>query len=276
MDLDSGYNKVYVKAPFGTGTGNAFESRFPSNQVLPNGEQLYFRNLSGLIADLTRGGDSRNIPHHGAYQVEWTIGIEGMEGKGPNNDGVIFFTDDFLLWTQRTVEPYMQIPMDKTNADLDAADTIGDEFDVSLVPKAKDTPFSLSIASDMDGTQSKLEFLLFNGPDEKLTTDSLGLRSAQNTFTVSTPTGEQIENTADVSATTQAATETIEHEALKIWKLDINQWFKAHHLDKAGFYTLTWTFQGQKSKPFSLYVPTPKEKITLDKMGDDYNYYPKH
>ena len=276
MYLDSGYNKVYVKAPFGTGTGYALSARYPSIQVLPHDEQLYFRNLSTLIANLTRSGDSRKVSHHGTYQVEWTIGIEGMEGKGPNNDGIIFFDDDFLLWTERTVKPDIQLPFDKTNADLDAANTIGDQFDVSLVPKPENKPFSLSIASDMDGTQSQLEFLLFNGPDGKLTTDSPGLRSAQNTFTVSTPIGEQIENTADVPATTQAATETIEPETLKIWKLDINQWFKAHHLDKAGFYTLTWTFQGQKSEPFHLYVPTPEEKTTLDKTGDDYKYYPKH
>ena len=132
-----------------------------------------------------------------------------------------------------------------------------------MLPGPTDKGFSQTLAAVTDVQQADIAFILLNGSEKPLVISPLAVASQSNMFSVVTPDGKQVVD--DPATKGSALSETIKPGELKIWKVNIKKWFDTHKLTQPGFYTLTWTCQGQKSETFNLYIPTLEEKARLDK-----------
>jgi len=184
------------------------------------------------------------------------------------------YTTAILRQTKETLKTDpsnpLNLPFDhpKSNS-VDPADV--PEPEPTPIPPAKMLPaptekgFSQTLAAVVDAPQADLAFLLLNG-DKERTPMPLNLHRPGNNFSVMTPSGKVVKDEMDkMQPRPDMKAPTLKPGELKIWKVNIKAWFDAHKLTAPGFYSLTWTCEGQKSEPFNLYIPTPEEKARLDK-----------
>jgi len=229
---------------------------------LPSVENLFF------FIDLPTWKRGKEIPGSvGLYKLKWEFTFGKTENRNQSQ-----FASMLILREKRkaTIEDRgsIQLNVDKPKpSDIDPADV--PDPAPTPVPPAKMLPdptkkgFSQTLAAVVDAPQADLAFLLLNGPDKPLAVSPLATASQGNTFLVSTPDGQEVMD--NPPAKIDAKNATLKPGELKIWKVNIKKWFDDHKLTQPGFYSLTWTCQGQKSEPFNLYVPNPEEKARLDK-----------
>lgn len=232
---------------------------------LPSIENLLF------FIDLPTWKRGKELPGSaGLYKFKWEFTFGKTENRNQSQ-----FASMLILREKRkpTIEDKgsIQLNVDKPKpSDVDPADVP----DPAPIPPAKMLPaptekgFSQTLAAVVDAPQADLAFLLLNGPDKTLAVSPLAAASQGNTFSVSTPDGKEVVDNPLVKIDTES--DKLKPGELKIWKVNIKKWFDDHKLTQSGFYSLTWTCEGQKSEPFNLYIPTPEEKARLDKEAAQY------
>jgi len=169
----------------------------------------------------------------------------------------------------------IQLNVDKPKlSDVDPADVPDPEPPplppAKMLPAPTEKGFSQTLAAVVDAPQADLAFLLLNG-DKEFTPLPLELHRPENNFSVMTPSGKVVKDEmSKMQPRLDMKVFKLKPRELKIWKVNIKRWFDAHKLTAPGFYSLTWTCEGQKSEPFNLYIPTPEEKARLDKEAAQY------
>ena len=205
----------------------------------------------------------------GLYQAQWTFtSFKNNQVTQQKAAPLYLWREKGIEFKKQTDEEKLGISIDKPpSVELDPADT-PDTAPLPIppaqtLPSPKDKGFSQTVAAVTDAPHADLAFLLLNGPDNALTTAPL-MADQDNTFSVFTPENSVIVD--DPAPKPSVPTETIKPGELKIWKVNIAQWFANHHLTAPGFYALTWTFKGQTSHPMSIYIPTTEEKLKFSQQ----------